>query len=45
MGADIIHVIDKGTVVETGSHNTLMSQNGIYSRLYEMQFETKKKKF
>lgn len=35
--ADIIVVIDKGSVVETGSHHELMSQNGLYKRLIDMQ--------
>jgi subfamily B ATP-binding cassette protein MsbA len=35
--ADLIVVIDKGMIVETGSHNELMSRNGVYKRLIEMQ--------
>lgn len=35
--ADKIVVIDKGEVVETGSHGELISQNGLYRRLIEMQ--------
>jgi len=35
--ADKIVVIDKGSVVETGSHNELMNQNGLYRRLIDMQ--------
>lgn len=34
-----IVVIDKGTVVESGSHEQLMAQNGLYRKLNEMQFE------
>ncbi|WP_082886285.1 ABC transporter ATP-binding protein [Flavisolibacter tropicus] len=37
--ADKIVVIDKGTVVETGSHQELMANNGLYRKLNEMQFE------
>jgi subfamily B ATP-binding cassette protein MsbA len=35
--ADKIIVIDKGSVVETGSHNELMNKNGLYRRLIDMQ--------
>jgi ABC-type multidrug transport system fused ATPase/permease subunit len=33
--ADIIYVIDKGKVVEQGSHEKLMMRNNFYSHLYE----------
>eukprot|EP01012_Entosiphon_sulcatum_P033763 TRINITY_DN42755_c0_g1_i1.p1 TRINITY_DN42755_c0_g1~~TRINITY_DN42755_c0_g1_i1.p1 ORF type:complete len:189 (+),score=12.44 TRINITY_DN42755_c0_g1_i1:73-567(+) len=35
--ADKIVVIDKGEVVESGSHNELMGKNGLYRRLIDMQ--------
>ncbi|NFV80854.1 ABC transporter ATP-binding protein [Magnetospirillum aberrantis] len=38
VGADLIHVMDRGRVVETGDHNALMEQGGLYARLYAMQF-------
>lgn len=34
-----IIVIDKGVVVEQGTHEQLMQKNGIYKKLNEMQFE------
>jgi ABC-type multidrug transport system fused ATPase/permease subunit len=37
--ADKIVVIDKGTVSEMGTHQQLMSRNGLYRKLNEMQFE------
>lgn len=37
--ADKIAVIDKGTVLESGTHQQLMNQNGLYRKLNEMQFE------
>lgn len=35
--ADIIVVIEKGQVAEKGSHLELLSQNGLYKRLIDMQ--------
>ena len=37
VGADLIYVMDKGRVVETGTHAELMRSGGLYSRLYGMQ--------
>ena len=34
MGADIIHVMQDGKIVETGSHSELLAKGGYYSRLY-----------
>ena len=36
-GADRIYVIDKGRVVETGDHDSLMAQRGLYARLAQSQ--------
>ena len=36
--ADVIFVIDRGQVVEQGTHAELLAQGGLYSRLYELQF-------
>ena len=35
--ADTIVVIEKGVIAETGSHSELMSRNGLYRRLIDMQ--------
>jgi len=36
--ADKIIVLEDGTIAETGTHQELLTRNGIYARLYEMQF-------
>jgi ABC-type multidrug transport system fused ATPase/permease subunit len=38
LGADRIVVLDRGRIVETGTHTELLAQGGIYSQLYEKQF-------
>lgn len=35
--ADVIVVIDKGEILETGNHSELLSRNGLYKRLIDMQ--------
>ncbi len=37
--ADHILVLDGGRVVEQGTHENLMAQNGFYRKLYESQFD------
>jgi ATP-binding cassette subfamily B protein len=37
MNADLILVLDKGRIVQRGSHEELISQPGIYRRIYELQ--------
>jgi subfamily B ATP-binding cassette protein MsbA len=37
-GADLICVLDRGQIVETGRHPELLAQGGLYARLYAMQF-------
>lgn len=35
--SDNIYVLDKGTVIENGSHSELMSSGGEYSKMFELQ--------
>ena len=38
--AERILVMERGRIVESGSHDELMERNGVYRRLYELQFST-----
>jgi ATP-binding cassette subfamily B protein len=38
LAADVILVLDRGRVVERGTHAELLAQNGLYATLYETQF-------
>lgn len=37
--ADLIVVMEKGKIIETGSHDELINKSGKYKKLYEFQFE------
>jgi ATP-binding cassette, subfamily B, bacterial len=39
VNADVINVIDGGRIVESGSHQELLRQGGLYAELYQEQFE------
>lgn len=36
--ADVIHVIDHGQIIESGTHEELVEAGGVYRRLYDEQF-------
>jgi ATP-binding cassette subfamily B multidrug efflux pump len=36
--ADLILVMDNGSIIETGTHNELLAMNGFYADLYNSQF-------
>ncbi len=36
--ADLLLVIDRGRIVERGTHGELLSANGLYAELYRTQF-------
>jgi ATP-binding cassette subfamily B protein len=37
MNADLILVLDHGRIVQRGTHEQLVSQSGIYRKIYDMQ--------
>jgi ATP-binding cassette subfamily B protein len=38
LAADVIYVLDRGRLLEYGSHEELVSRDGLYARLFELQF-------
>jgi len=36
--ADMILVIEEGKIIESGNHEQLLKQNGLYNKLYQLQF-------
>lgn len=41
--ADVIVVLEKGKIVEMGTHNQLLETSGLYKKLYELQFRHQEK--
>ncbi|MBL8163872.1 MAG: ABC transporter ATP-binding protein, partial [Anaerolineae bacterium] len=39
LAADLILVLDRGHIVEQGTHSDLLAQGGLYAHLYETQFK------
>jgi len=42
LAADLILVMDRGQIVERGTHEELLEMSGLYSQLYETQFRGEK---
>ena len=42
--ADKILVLEHGALVETGTHDELLAQNGLYAHLYQIQYRNKETK-
>ena len=38
LAADVIFVLDRGRIVERGTHDELLAVGGLYAQLYEQQF-------
>jgi len=38
LAADLILVMDRGRIIERGTHSELLTQSGLYAQLYETQF-------
>jgi subfamily B ATP-binding cassette protein MsbA len=36
--ADLIVVMEKGKIIQTGTHYELLEKGGVYRKLYELQF-------
>jgi ATP-binding cassette subfamily B protein len=44
LAADVILVVDRGRIVERGTHDALLRQGGLYEKLYRQQFAPSSKR-
>jgi len=42
MHADVIYVLEKGKIIETGSHNNLLKKKGLYYAMWHQQIGERK---
>ena len=42
LAADLILVLDRGEIIERGTHEDLLEQGGLYAQLYETQFRSQR---
>ena len=42
MHADRIYVLEKGNIIETGSHNNLLEEKGLYYAMWRQQIGERK---
>ena len=40
INADVILVVDNGDIVQQGTHESLLAQKGLYSKIYYSQYES-----
>ena len=40
IAAFLIAVISRGKIIEMGSHEALLKENGVYANLYRLQFKS-----
>ena len=38
LSADVIFVMDRGRIVEQGTHDELLARGGLYAKVYDQQF-------
>jgi ABC-type cobalamin transport system ATPase subunit len=43
--SDLILVLNRGQLVEQGTHDQLLASEGLYKQLYDMQIGQRKRKF
>jgi ATP-binding cassette, subfamily B, bacterial len=44
LAADVILVVNRGQIVERGTHQELLAEGGLYSRLYREQFASSRRR-